>query len=77
MTPSDTDHTKELNENLIRLNENLERQLSFKFIILKGAVYGLGTAVGATIIAGLVLSLLANTFDRAEEIPILPEIARE
>lgn len=77
MTPSDNDDTKELNENLIRLNENLERQLSFKFIILKGAVYGLGTAVGATIIAGVVLSLLASTFDRADDIPLLPEVTRE
>ncbi len=68
---------EELNKNLEKLNELTERQISFKFIILKGTVYGFSTAIGATIIAGVILSFLSGTLDTAEKMEVLESIQRE
>lgn len=63
----------ELNETIEKLNEKIEKQLSWKFIILKGVVYGLGTAIGATIIAGIAFSFLSSTLDTAEKLSVVEE----
>ena len=65
------DDTEQLNKNLEKLNENLEKQVSLKFVILKGAVYGLGTAIGATIVASILFSLFSATIDRTEQIELI------
>jgi|AntRauTorckE6833_2_1112554.scaffolds.fasta_scaffold01653_11 hypothetical protein len=49
-----------LRESVEKLNTNLERQTSFKFVILRGFVYGVSIVIGTTILAGIVISLLNN-----------------
>lgn len=70
------DDTQKLNENLEKLNENLEKQVSLRFVILKGVVYGLGTVIGASIVAGIGFSLLGMTFDRAEQLPSIENVGQ-
>ena len=57
----------ELNSNLHDLNDKIEKQLSWKFIILKGFVHGVSIVIGTTILAGIVLSLLNN-------VPVVEEV---
>lgn len=51
---------KNLNKSVKKLNANLERQTSFKFVILRGLVYGISIVIGTTILAGVVISFLNN-----------------
>lgn len=66
--------TKELNKNLTRLNENIEKQVSLKFIIFKGIATGLATAVGASLVAGILFSFLSNTLGEVEDIPLVDDV---
>lgn len=66
-----------LNENIDRLNHNIERQTSFKFLILKGLVYGVSVVIGTTILAGILFSLFNLTFGSAENIPLIGDFAEE
>jgi len=43
-----------------KLNKNIERQTSFKFIIIRGLVYGISFVLGTTILAGIAISLLKD-----------------
>jgi predicted membrane protein len=55
---------------LLKINRLLTRRLSFKHIFMLGLVQGLGTALGATIIAGVVLALLLR-FANFLDIPLI------
>lgn len=67
----------ELNKNLTKLNKNIEKQLSFKFILLKGVVYGVATVIGASVVAGIVLSILSKTIDSVDDIPLIEDVVDE
>lgn len=71
------DKKEELNKNLEELNKRIEKQNSLKFIILRGIVYGVSTVIGASIVAGIVISILSATIDSVEEVPILNTIVEE
>lgn len=49
-----------LTDSVEKLNKNLERQTSFKFVALRGLVYGISIVIGTTILAGIVISFLGN-----------------
>lgn len=63
---------KALIASIEKLNASIERQTSWQFIVLKGVVYGLATAIGATIIASVAFSWLTATFNLSIEEPSLP-----
>jgi hypothetical protein len=56
----DENVVEQLTRGVERLNENLERQTSFKFIILRGLVYGISIVIGTTVLAGIVLTFLGS-----------------
>jgi hypothetical protein len=62
---------KQLEKNIKELSEILEKQNSFKMVVLRGVVFGLGSAIGATVIAGLVLVILGATINTIEELPLI------
>lgn len=54
------EHTNALTKQLERLNKNLERQNSNKHSFTRGVITGLGTAIGATIIAGIAITFIVR-----------------
>lgn len=68
---------EQLNESIKILNENIEKRNSFGQVFLRGIVSGVGTAIGATIIAGVLLSILANTINSVDDVPILKDIIEQ
>lgn len=46
---------------LNELEDEVEKQNSWRHVFLRGAFYGLGTVIGATVLLGLVGSVLALT----------------
>jgi len=58
-------------DNFDKLNKNLERQNSFGFTLLKGVFWGVGTVIGASIVAGILIAILHKTINTVDEIPIV------
>lgn len=54
------DPSQELNKNIIELTKMVERLNSLKFIFLRGILNGIGTFVGATIVAAIAITLLVK-----------------
>lgn len=55
-----TFNEEEFNKNLKRLNKNLEKDLSWGRSILMSIDKGAAGAIGATIIAGILIAILAH-----------------
>ena len=86
--PQHTAPTEEENQQLrlitvlYSLEGLIKRQTSLKFAFLRGAVYGLGTVIGATLLIALFGGILAATIDSLAELPFVgqfvnPEAAEE
>lgn len=58
---------------LNELEDEVERQNSWKHVFLRGALYGLGTVIGATILLALIGSIFAVTIRTfgIEKIPVI------
>lgn len=52
--------TQELNKNIVELSSTVKRINSFKFIFLRGILNGVGTFIGATIVAAVAITLLVQ-----------------
>ena len=52
------EHTQQFDTELKRINDLLGKRVSYKRMFLLGIVHGIGSAIGATIIAGIALALL-------------------
>jgi hypothetical protein len=61
---------EKLNESVDKLNKNIERQTSFKFIVLRGLVYGISIVIGTTILAGIFISFL-------DDVPVVENVINE
>ncbi len=59
-----------LDTQLEKFNKNLIRFNSYKMVFLRGIISGVGGAIGATIIAAILISLLTRTIQRMD-IPFL------
>lgn len=66
--------TPELDTQLTKLNHNLSKQLSFKRNLLMSIVSGVGYALGASLIAGLVIAILSWSIDSIQDVPVLNKI---
>lgn len=60
-----------LHEVLSELERDIKRQNSLKFAFLKGAVYGLGTVIGATVLLAIVTGIFAQTFGSLSDVPLI------
>lgn len=56
---------------LYSLEEQIGRQTSLRFAFLRGAVYGLGTVIGATLLLALFGGILAATISSLSELPFI------
>ncbi len=65
---------EELNENLEHLNQEIEETNSKKNSFIKGIFMGVGTTLGATIIAALILTILVWIFKTFENVPLIGDI---
>lgn len=53
-----TTPNQKLNENIVELSATVKRINSIKFIFLRGVVNGVGTFIGATVVAAVAVTLL-------------------
>lgn len=51
---------QKLNENIVELSTTIKRVSSFKFIFLRGIITGVGTFIGATIVAAVAITILVQ-----------------
>ncbi len=56
---------EKIESEISRLNTLLEKRVSFKRMFLLGVVHGLGTALGATIVAGIFIALMIKVIQTA------------
>jgi hypothetical protein len=66
--------TEKLNKNIKDLTAKIERSNSFWFVLLRGLAMGAGTAIGASIIAALLIGILSKTIKTVGDVPILNKI---
>lgn len=59
------------------LETEIEKQNSFKFAFMRGAIYGLGTVIGATILLAFFGGVIAMTVDSLGNIPLFGELIRD
>lgn len=60
--------------NLSELNENIGKQVSYKETFIRGLITGASTAIGATIIGGIMLALIAGILNQARSFPFIDNI---
>lgn len=60
------------------LEEEVEKQNSWQHVFIRGALYGLGTVIGATILIAIAGSVIAITIDTLgiKDIPFLTDFVR-
>ena len=61
----------EFKSELKRNNDLLEKRISFKRMFFLGITHGLGSAIGTTIIAGILVALLLRFVQSVENVPFL------
>lgn len=59
---------------LKKVNSNLSKQISFKRGFLLSMIQGIGTAVGATLIAGIVIALLYQFIISIDTLPLIQKL---
>lgn len=59
---------EKLRRSIDKLNNNLRRQISWRHTFLRAIVTGVGTFLGATIVAGILLGLLSQILDTSKQI---------
>jgi len=52
----------------------IEKSNSMWFMAARGIIYGVFTVIGATIVAAVLLGVLAKTINTASDIPIIGDI---
>ena len=63
---------------LNELEEEVEKQNSWQHVFVRGALYGLGTVIGATILIAIAGSIIALTVDTLgiKDVPFLGDFIR-
>ncbi len=64
----------ELEQQVTKLNANIEKQLSFRHNFINAIVYGVGYAMGASIVAGIIIALLTWTINSVHDIPVIGKL---
>lgn len=72
------DKTKdELAVNIKELDKDIVRANSFHQVFVRGILWGVGTALGATIVAAIVIVILSKIINSINYIPILRDIMQK
>lgn len=69
----------ELNKNFEELNNNLNKYTSYWKVFLRGLVRGVSTVIGATIFAGIIISIIAKLLSQIDilDLPIWNDIVNK
>ena len=65
---------EELNQNIKKLIVVVKRANSFQYVFLRSVLWGLGSAVGATAVAVIVIAILSNIIQSVNDVPILSNV---
>ena len=65
---------QELIDSINKLNSSLEKRNSFFRNFLLGILTGLGSAIGAILIGGILITLIVSNLDFLEQIPVLRNV---
>lgn len=65
---------KTLSHRIFELDKKIERGISFKWNVLLSIAKGAGYAIGATIVAALLISFLNWTIQSTGDVPILQQL---
>ena len=65
---------KELNQNIENLIIVVKRANSFHYVFLRGVLWGLGSAVGATVVVVIIIAVLSSIIQSINDVPILNNI---
>jgi len=65
---------EELNQNIKKLIVVVKKANSFYYVILRGILWGLGSAIGATVIAVIVVAILSSAIQSINDVPILNNV---
>ena len=65
---------KELNQNIKKLIVVVKRANSFQYVFLRGVLWGLGSAIGATAVAVIVIAILSSIIQSVNDVPILNNV---
>jgi hypothetical protein len=68
--------SKSVENNLIFLNQNLEKQNSFWHGFLMSVIQGVGEVIGATLVAGVVLIILSKFITSVEQVPLIGKLVK-
>jgi len=62
---------------LYALEEEMHKQNSFKYSLIRGAIYGLGTVIGATILITFFGGVIAITLKSLDGVPFIGNVIRQ
>ena len=65
---------KELNQNIENLIIVIKRANSFYYVFLRGVLWGLGSVIGATVVAVIIIAILSSVIQSINDVPILNKI---
>lgn len=67
----------ELAVNIKELDKDIVKANSFYRVFLRGVLWGVGTALGATIVAAIVITLLSKIINSMNYIPVLRDLVQK
>lgn len=67
-------NTEKLLDRLEQIDSQLKKQNSFLQTFYRAVIAGIGTAIGVTIIGGIVISILNTVITSVHDIPIINKI---
>ncbi len=71
-----SNNTDELKTSIDSLRVSTDKANSYKRAFLQGIVYGIGFAIGTSIIAVVVIGFLVKTVNRFADVPVVGDIIR-
>lgn len=67
----------ELAINIKKLDKDIVKTNSFNQVFMRGVLWGVGTTLGTTIVAAIVITLLSRIFNSFDYIPILKDFVQK
>ncbi len=71
---SNQEQLQDLENQLTILNQRLQKKTSFKYLFAFAIVQGIGYVIGATLIAGLMVAIVARLVVTIDDVPFLNQI---
>jgi hypothetical protein len=68
---------KQMLKEVQNLNRHMKKSSSFRMTFLRGIVGGVGTFLGATIVAGIVLASVSQVLDISRQVDIINKLVEQ